>query len=315
MSDQIIINEIIKQDTLNIVSTGSAVISVNSKVGNIILSSADVGLSAVDNTSDLNKPISYSVLSALLLKTDVSVFNQLNNLVLAKYGNWDNVYAYVSTISGIEINQQQATTFVLNNSANIQNVYSSVNATSANWNTSYNTLSTLSYTNTYSFQDYYTLSDYLTNNIVNLNKGSTITLADGRIYAFAGTDPQNPNHYLEVNANAITPIYQEVNINDINSYVIDEFYLNEYKSSKYVIQIETNFDNSIYYSEINILGSISDSFAVASEYGQISTNSNILGYTANFNVNKIELILLFGSSNISGQKYIIKGHRTNFFKI
>lgn len=44
---------------------GGAVSSVNTRVGEITLTRDDVGLSNVDNTSDLNKPISLAVQAAL----------------------------------------------------------------------------------------------------------------------------------------------------------------------------------------------------------------------------------------------------------
>lgn len=46
------------------------VISVNGKTGEIVLSKTDVGLSNVDNTSDMNKPVSTAQLTALNQKTD-----------------------------------------------------------------------------------------------------------------------------------------------------------------------------------------------------------------------------------------------------
>jgi hypothetical protein len=46
--------------------------TVNNKTGNVILDKSDVGLSSVDNTSDLNKPISTATQDALDLKYDAS---------------------------------------------------------------------------------------------------------------------------------------------------------------------------------------------------------------------------------------------------
>ena len=48
------------------------VVSVNGKTGIVIINKADVGLSNVDNTSDLNKPISTLTQTALNLKADKS---------------------------------------------------------------------------------------------------------------------------------------------------------------------------------------------------------------------------------------------------
>jgi hypothetical protein len=49
---------------------GGGVSSVNTRTGDIVLTSSDVGLSNVDNTSDLGKPISTATQSALDLKVD-----------------------------------------------------------------------------------------------------------------------------------------------------------------------------------------------------------------------------------------------------
>ena len=48
----------------------SPVQSVNNKTGNVVLNKADIGLSNVDNTSDLDKPISSAMQNALNLKED-----------------------------------------------------------------------------------------------------------------------------------------------------------------------------------------------------------------------------------------------------
>jgi hypothetical protein len=48
------------------------VISVNSKVGAVVLNTADIGLGNVDNTSDANKPVSLSQQTALDLKANLN---------------------------------------------------------------------------------------------------------------------------------------------------------------------------------------------------------------------------------------------------
>jgi hypothetical protein len=50
----------------------SAVASVNGRIGEVILDKTDVGLDEVDNTSDLDKPVSTATQSALDLKYDAS---------------------------------------------------------------------------------------------------------------------------------------------------------------------------------------------------------------------------------------------------
>ena len=46
--------------------------SVNSKTGAVVLVKADIGLGNVDNTSDLNKPVSTATQTALNLKADIA---------------------------------------------------------------------------------------------------------------------------------------------------------------------------------------------------------------------------------------------------
>jgi len=147
-----------------------------------------------------------------------------------------------------------------------------------------------------------------------IHRGYNVTLYNGRVYTFAGTDKNNPNHYLEVNANPHLPIYREVSLLS-NQTVIDFFYLGDFKTAKYNLQIETNFNNDIYYSEINVVGSVQTSTGVACEYGQIYTDQLILGYDVTVNLNTIELIMLHSVDLTPNHKLIVKGHRTNFYKI
>lgn len=53
-------------------SGGGAVDSVNGETGIVVLDKSDIGLSEVDNTSDLDKPLSTSTINALLLKESLS---------------------------------------------------------------------------------------------------------------------------------------------------------------------------------------------------------------------------------------------------
>lgn len=55
-----------------------AVNSVNGKTGNVTVTKTDVGLSSVDNTSDLNKPVSTAQQSALDLKEDKQIGKSLS---------------------------------------------------------------------------------------------------------------------------------------------------------------------------------------------------------------------------------------------
>jgi hypothetical protein len=75
------------------------VISVNGKTGVVYLDRNDVGLGNVDNTSDLDKPLSNASISALLLKTDLSSFLTLNSFITSNSGSWDSVYTTVQSNS------------------------------------------------------------------------------------------------------------------------------------------------------------------------------------------------------------------------
>ena len=148
-----------------------------------------------------------------------------------------------------------------------------------------------------------------------IHPGYNVTLYNGRVYTFAGTDKNNPSHYLEVNANPYLPIYREIALSGDQTEAIDSFYLGDFKTAKYTLQIETNFNNEIYYSEINVVGSVQTSTGVASEYGQIYTDQLILGYDVNISFNNLEFIMLYNADMTPGRKLIIKGHRTNFYRI
>lgn len=199
------------------------------------------------------------------------------------------------------------------------NVNTTVRSNSGDWNETYTNVSSNSalwfYENIAAGNSYYTIQEFAASNPQNIYKGYTVTLFDGRVYIFAGTDPSNANQYLEVNANPITPIYQEVSLYNRNSAIIDTYDVSEFKSAKYTLQVETTFNNDIYYSEINVVGSILSQVAIASEYGQISTSDIILGYQAIFDVNQVKLVLLFSSDSNNTHSLIVRGHRTNFFKI
>jgi hypothetical protein len=83
-----------------LISAPSPVLSVNTKIGNITLTKADISLSNVDNTTDLLKPLSTATINALLLKEDKT--NKSNDGTLAgasstKYTTENAVKTYVDT--------------------------------------------------------------------------------------------------------------------------------------------------------------------------------------------------------------------------
>jgi hypothetical protein len=206
-------------------------------------------------------------------------------------------------------------TWVSNNSTNA--TFDSVSATTLS-GTLYGDGSHLtgitSYENVYANAGFATIQEFAASNPQNVKKGYTVTLINDRVYIFAGTDPTNYSHYLELNANPFTPIYQEIAL-DQNQTLIDMFYLGDFKTAKYTLQIETNFNNEIYYSELNVVGSVQTQTAAVSEYGQISTSDLILGYSVDINSNYLHLYLNHSSDTNSTHKMLVKGLRTNHYKI
>src|SRR5574344_704611 len=65
--------------TFDKVDNSDAVFSVNGSLGNVVLEKADVGLGNVDNTSDINKPVSIAQQSALDLKANQSSISNVDN--------------------------------------------------------------------------------------------------------------------------------------------------------------------------------------------------------------------------------------------
>lgn len=71
---------------------GGAVDSVQGRTGAVMISKSDIGLSNLDNTSDINKPISNSTQSALDLKASAAALTTLTNNVGATDTNFVSVF-------------------------------------------------------------------------------------------------------------------------------------------------------------------------------------------------------------------------------
>jgi hypothetical protein len=331
MSEEIIINECPEINNINVTTTTSindisvntfgSVNSVNGKIGNVTLSASDLGLGNVNNTSDLNKPISIATGIVLTdLQNEINSINAFDSSIQPLTGNWNDAYSYVTANSGNTLNEQQASTFINTNSANIIQVDTLVNTTSANWNNVYTNITSNSasyiYENIYANASYSTIKEYAASNPQNIYKGYNITLINNKIYTFAGTDPTNSNHYLEINSNPISPIYAEALLYNNNQAIVDTFYVSDFRSAKYNLQIETNFNNEIYYSEINVVAAVGSAVAIANEYGQVFTSELINSYDAEFDVNRVHLVINFSSEPTNlNHKLIVKGQRTNYYKI
>jgi hypothetical protein len=98
------------------------------------------------NTNSANWDYQGTDLKSLSSRWDEAYTNLLTNSAayltsvdlsfLSVSSNWDTAYSYLVANSSIEVAQQSATTFVLNNSSNILSVDSLVNTNSSIWTTS-----------------------------------------------------------------------------------------------------------------------------------------------------------------------------------
>jgi len=163
MSDEIIINVSGGGDQINIDATASPVTSVNGRVGIVVITKNELGLSAVDNTSDLNKPISYAAASAFnVLTTNVNYISSVVHilsgsesiigLINSLSGNWNSVYssvlntsanwddAYTNLITNSSAYLSSVDLSFLSVSGNWDSVYSNVNILSSDWNSVYSSV-------------------------------------------------------------------------------------------------------------------------------------------------------------------------------
>ena len=338
MSDAIIINDITECDTIIIdPATDNIVVSVNTdnEYSSIIFEQQNETTywGSIKGVLTLQTDL-WGSLSAKALNTDLvnlsSSVISLNSFLGAFSGNWNNTFITVNSLSGNWNNAfgtvnslsgrwESVYAYVNANSANQNNqqaVTTIVTSSSANWNTAYTTLSTLTYENVQANNVYETIQQYAASNPPSINKGSTVELTNGRVYIFAGTDVSNSAHYLEVNSNPISPVYAEALLYNNNQAIVDTFYVSDFRSAKYNLQIDTNFNNEIYYSEINVVAAVGSVVATANEYGQVFTSELISSYDAEFDVNRVHLVINFSSEPTDlNHKLIVKGQRTNYYKI
>ena len=293
-------------------------------------------------------------LSAGVNLLDIFGSSQTVTILAGNSAKWDSSYTTVNAFSGAWSSGLQTLTFdtanadlsisdgntvnlgslksdltqLAANSASWNSAYTTTKANSGNWETAYNQVGILAsqvsflsgqidknmYENLIS--TYNTIVQFAVNPHAQVNKGYTVTLsANGKVYIFAGNDDANPNHYLELNANPHFPVYVE-SINNQGTLIIDTFNLADFKSAKYTLQVETNFNNEIYYSELNVVGAISPVQSVVSEYGQIATSNLINSYDTYIAGGFVYLTATFSTTLINpAQNYIIKGLRTNFYRM
>lgn len=214
------------------------------------------------------------------------------------------------------------------NSVKWNSTFTTVANNSSNWDLAYNQISTTTsqinflsgeiqkneYQNIYS--NYETLDEFVTNPHSNLYLGYTVTLSsNNRVYILAGNNQNNTDHYIELNTNPERPIYKAQSLNN-TGVIVDSFDLADFTSAKYLLQINTNFNNEVYYSEINVLGVASTGESVATEYGQLYTSPLISEYSSYISSGKLFLSATFISyTSDPTKKYIIRGLRSNFYKI
>jgi hypothetical protein len=232
----------------------------------------------------------------------------INSLVTNTSGNWNTAYNVATSYSSV------SSSFATNTTLSTLSFNSSNNTLSISGIANVS-LSSLAYSNTTVSNSYLTIQQFAASNPVGISKGSTVTLYNNRVYIFAGTNPSDPNQYVALNLNTYTPITLTVPLSVASPVTIDSFYLGTYKSSKYTLQVETNYNNDVYYSELNAVGTIaSGGFGTVSEYGQVDTASIINGYGVYVSANTLYLQVYFNTT--AGSNTItIKGLRSNFYLI
>jgi hypothetical protein len=151
----------------------SGVTSINGKIGNVVLTKQDIGLSNVNNTSDLNKPISILTQSALNLKANVSDFNILANSVDDFYLNTNlqvkrgnEAYLFYSPYSSLYL---ETYTNLYTNSALFLSGANTLffQKTTGYWQEAYTNL----YTNSSLYLEGYKVYSFLTSNFLYLTGG------------------------------------------------------------------------------------------------------------------------------------------------
>jgi len=280
--------------------------------------------------------------------------SNINTVVSGNSGNWNSTHTTVNTYSAAWSTGIQTLAFnnsnfnlsivpgntvnlgilkddlteVIGTSGSWNSTYSVTRSNSSNWSYAYQQVidlsSKVSYLSSQIDKNVYeniasnklTIAEFAVNPHPTVYKGYTVALtANKRVYIFAGYDDSNPEHYLEINTNPHSPIYVESIVNQ-NSVIIDAFELSEFKSAKYTLQVETNFNNEIYYSELNVVGTVAPSQSVVTEYGQLGTSELISGYTTTVVGGMLYLTATFTTTLTNPiQRYSIKGLRTNFYKI
>lgn len=148
------------------INQGGFVFSVNGKIGHVIITKEEIGLNQVDNTSDLNKPLSLAQIQALALKANQSdlatvsaaqdafyvdtankvvKFAPAGNLVIANsaswiftsqqvipnYTNWNEAFTNISQNSSFYVGLSTASVAIWDS------VYATTKSSSAFWQQAY----------------------------------------------------------------------------------------------------------------------------------------------------------------------------------
>lgn len=155
-----------------------------------------------------------------------SSFQNLNTVVNQGSGSWYSVYSYVNATSALEEDQNETTTYVLNNSSNINQTRNVVGTLSSNWNSVYsdwNSISAANFNSRTAFQNLSTefieSTTYVENNsariegisnVVNSFSANTI-----QVNSFVNSNSSNINsvysHYNTTSANIATRNYTQAN--------------------------------------------------------------------------------------------------------
>jgi hypothetical protein len=156
----------------------------------------------------------------------------------------------------------------------------------------------------------YTLMDFISTEwfVDIIEKGSTVSLRDGRIYMLFTSDGSSPSHYLEINTRPVVAAYKD----NIQNYgTVDSYALSSFSASKYTVQVDDVVLSKVQFSEISVLGSSTQ--GVASEYSILYTSvSPLVEYGAICNGGILSLTAFSLLGDMTSKQFKIV--RTNFFK-
>ena len=229
--------------------------SVNSKVGNVIITKNDIGLNNVDNTSDFNKPVSNSVQNILDNKINILQSFSINNIPIINSNGMlsDSLYNISDEIiTNYNIWSSNKIMYIINNKTEF-------NLPNFNFNNfSYPSLRNYFSTS----QSESKLFSFNNNQLLNNNSyaGSVYSPYEDRIY-FVPFNQTNQLHYIDCKNGSIQNIQisnlvQNAYIGGVYSPNENKIYFAPYKQNNILHYIDCNLGIIIEY-QFNTNGAIS----------------------------------------------------------